>query len=197
VADKVVRRAECSALVIGPNPGEDRRWLDVTASARPEAMLVPLDGSRASESALPVARSLAASSGALLHLVQVAQIPWAYYSDPLDGYTPAEVVDEPEEMAQAYLERIAASLNGLRVKVEVLTGAAASTLQDYSVGNRIDLVVMASHHRSGLARLAFADVSDRLLRGPAPVLLVHAASDQRPERLPVAQAAPRQASIAA
>jgi nucleotide-binding universal stress UspA family protein len=45
-------------------------------------------------------------------------------------------------------------------------------LEDYAKENAIDLVIMTSHGRSGFARTALGSVTDRLLGGPAPVLVV-------------------------
>jgi nucleotide-binding universal stress UspA family protein len=62
-----------------------------------------------------------------------------------------------------------------RVQTERLTGNVAAELLDYIRSAGIDLVVMCSHGRSGLARFALGSIADRLLRdGTAPVLLVRA-----------------------
>jgi nucleotide-binding universal stress UspA family protein len=78
---------------------------------------------------------------------------------------------------------IAAS--GLRVQTAVLAGPVEIALLDFEAEQRPDLVVMATHGRTGIARFAFGSVTDRLVReGTAPVLVVRrtTADAQSPTR---------------
>lgn len=83
--------------------------------------------------------------------------------------------------AAAYLDalRARADLTGLpaemRVQVVDRAGAVAAALLDYERDADVDLVVLSSHGRSGLARVALGSVAARLLRyGSADLLLVRA-----------------------
>lgn len=150
-------------------------------------LLVPLDGSELAERALPFAERVARATGATIHLVRVVvppsdheldawaadamYIPAGYYTDMLDSET---------RHATAYLDRIHAQMSaiGLHVRAAPLIGHAASTLLDYERTAGIDLVVMSSHGRTGLARLAFGSVADHLLHhGAVPMLLVQVIGD--------------------
>ena len=140
-------------------------------------ILVPLDGSELAERALPCAERLAQAGSGRIHLVRVrdllAQATWA----PLPAYVPDDVWERQEQEARAYLamqqERVAAA--GLAVQMAALDGNVAAALLDYEREAGIDLVVMCSHGRSGLARFALGSVAERLLRyGTAPLLLVRA-----------------------
>jgi nucleotide-binding universal stress UspA family protein len=117
--------------------------------------------------------------GATLHLVRVVEPPAPLTSPSF--YAPISVYDEfmaaERREAQAYLERVRGRVSGEGVPthLERLDGAAAVALLDYEREAGIDLVVMCSHGRSGLARFALGSVAERLLRhGAAPVLLVRA-----------------------
>jgi nucleotide-binding universal stress UspA family protein len=61
----------------------------------------------------------------------------------------------------------------------VLEGKAAESLVDYARGNNFDLIVMATHGRSGLDRWIMGSIADRLIHYSAvPVLLIRALHQQ-------------------
>jgi nucleotide-binding universal stress UspA family protein len=143
-------------------------------------ILVPLDGSPLAERALPLARQLARTSNGTLHLVRVAE-PTAMAWANEGGYVPEASYDAmigaEREQAASYLEavrgRVAAS--GLAVRSAERSGDVASELIDYERDAGIDLVVICSHGRSGLARFALGSIAARLLRhGAVPLLVVRA-----------------------
>jgi nucleotide-binding universal stress UspA family protein len=149
-----------------------------------QQIMVPLDGSELAERALPCAERLGAATGATLHLVHVVELapPLTWPFAP--AYVPANVHDDlvarETQQATEYLdkmrERVAAS--GVHVRTEQMIGYAAATLLDYERDTGIDLVVMCSHGRTGLARFALGSVAEHLLRhGTAPVLLVRPFGD--------------------
>ena len=155
-----------------------------------QQIMVPLDGSELAERALPCAERLGVAAGATLHLVHVIEL-----APPLTGpfapaYLPESVYDDlvaqDTQQATAYLdkmrERVAAG--GVPVRTAQRVGYAAATLLDYERDAGIDLVVMCSHGRSGLARFALGSVAERLLHhGAAPVLLVRPFGDPDPVTL--------------
>jgi nucleotide-binding universal stress UspA family protein len=171
VADKVIRGASCDTLVIGPKASERSIWLDARIMEAFKAVLVPLDGSTLAEGALPVAATFAESYGSTIHLVRVMPVP--VVSDGLvqPSYTP-DLLDTLVQSAEAYLSETAARLGQERIVTAVPVGSAVIQLEEYAKENAIDLVIMTSHGRSGFARTALGSVTDRLLGGPAPVLVV-------------------------
>ena len=131
----------------------------------PETILVPLDGSPTAAVALPVAKTLARTVHADLLLLRVVR-------DEDQG--PERDRREMED-AQRSLARIAAELagTGLQVSTLVRRGAAAEEILGAAAERRANLVVMATHGRSGLPRAALGSVAERVLAGsPAPVVLV-------------------------
>jgi nucleotide-binding universal stress UspA family protein len=171
VADKVIRGAACNTLVVGPKAAERGTWLDARIMDAFKSLLVPLDGSALAESALPVASNFAESYGASIHLVRVVAIPTT--ADGMGGgaYMP-DLLDTLIDSAKAYLKSTAANLIQAEVKTDVLVGGAAWQLEDYVAANNIDVVIMTSHGRGGFVRTALGSVTDRLLGGAAPVLVV-------------------------
>ncbi len=82
-----------------------------------------------------------------------------------------------ERQADKYLARIEKKLKakGIPVKSEVLIGKPAERITKYAEDNKIDLIIMASHGRSGPSRWAMGSVSDKVFRAACiPVLMVRA-----------------------
>jgi nucleotide-binding universal stress UspA family protein len=124
------------------------------------------------------------ATGATLHLVHVVELAppltWPFAPAYLPGSVYDSVVAQETQQATAYLdtlrERVAAG--SVHVRTEQMVGYAAATLLDYERDAGIDLVVMCSHGRTGLARFALGSVAERLLHhGTAPVLLVRPFGD--------------------
>ncbi|MPZ50199.1 MAG: hypothetical protein GEU75_13035 [Dehalococcoidia bacterium] len=173
VADQVVRHANCPTLVIGPNVQID------LAPYAVQRILVPLDGSALAEEALPVATWLAQTTGAELDLVRVVSlvIPGNGIYDGM-GYS-VDLLTDIEDAARAYLAGVAEKLKDkvVTVRTEMLLGAAGDQLLAHMKDSPAHLAVLASHGRSGVIRAALGSVADRMLHGPAPVLVL------RPEQV--------------
>ena len=79
--------------------------------------------------------------------------------------------------AEDYLSRMMENVkfNGVKVRSEILTGRAAEVFADYATQNEIDLILIATHGRSGVSRWVWGSVADRILRSACvPVLMVRA-----------------------
>jgi nucleotide-binding universal stress UspA family protein len=136
------------------------------------------DGSELSELALPIAQELARAQGAKLTFVRVVEPPaWSEAGAlaSLSAEVYQEVIEGLTSEAEQSLGRLAASVRsaGLMAETAVLQGVPAARLLDYEAETKPDLVVMASHGRTGLARFALGSVADRMVReGLAPVVIV-------------------------
>ncbi len=120
-------------------------------------IVVTLDGSAHAECALSHAEALAKSLGVELVLLQV--VPYPEVRD--------EAVElEWQEAARKYMDDIAAGLKSLGVesRVEVLWGDVAEKIVEYVEEDKNALLVMSTHGRTGLAKLAFGSVTERVLR---------------------------------
>ncbi len=139
------------------------------------SILVPLDGSPFSEAALGPALALARGAGARLHIVHAREplrpLPM---EAPLLGAVDVEPLMEAAH--HAYLQRVTAKAqSALRhpVSYALVEPPAVDALAEYIEGQAIDLVVMATHGRSGVVRMVLGSVAAALLeRCDAPVLLV-------------------------
>jgi nucleotide-binding universal stress UspA family protein len=137
------------------------------------AILVPLDGSVFGEHALPIAVGIARRTGATLHLVHVHAFDLSALAD-LPGDQPLD--EAIQESERAYLasvvQRVAAIWDGSVITV-LRDGIIATALHDYALAQQVDLVVLTSHGRGGIARAWLGNTADTLVRTlPIPVLLV-------------------------
>jgi nucleotide-binding universal stress UspA family protein len=140
-------------------------------------VLLPLDGSPVAEVAIADAAAVAERFGAELTLLQaIAPIRDVL---PLDGVTIA--IDEQFDVRRAdalgYLGRIRRARVGAGVKVGFVVemGAPADVILGHAGADEVDLIVMATHGRSGIKRLVLGSVADKVLRtASSAVLLVRA-----------------------
>jgi nucleotide-binding universal stress UspA family protein len=142
-------------------------------------IVVPLDGSALAEQALSDAQQLASKLGAPLHLVRVVDVTrlerYGAYGLALEYAGLAEVASEEERQAREYLTETSRKLagNGLTVTTEVGRGLVVPVLSNLAKPG--DLIVMASHGRSGISRWFLGSVAEEFVRrAHVPVLIVRA-----------------------
>jgi nucleotide-binding universal stress UspA family protein len=140
-------------------------------------IFVPLDGSSRAERALDLAALLArqttmrepAREPLLILFQAVALSPWLDLDEREAERTQAV------ETATRYLEEQAERLQseGITVETSVRLGNPAEAILEQTVARQVELIVMSTHGRSGLARWALGSVAERVARtAPVPVLLL-------------------------
>jgi nucleotide-binding universal stress UspA family protein len=171
VADQLVRSLEIPLLLIRPEEGA------AAEAPRLEGILVPLDGSRWAEAALPPAVSVASLLGARLTLVQAVH-PVMIMTDPPTSFPTGfdeELTALQRREAQDYLDGIAEQVTSLGVPASgtaVLGDSAFGTIQAAAHVPGTDMVALSTHGRGGLRRLVLGSVADKLVRaGEFPVLV--------------------------
>ena len=133
-------------------------------------ILVPLDGSALAERALPFACRLAVQHSAELVLTRVVEAPAL-----LLGESPSAVTQQHTAIAaaQSYVDRVAGDLH-LRqpILTVVYYGEPVAGILDDIRLRKPDLVVMATHGRTGL-QVVLGNVAGSVARrSPVPVLLI-------------------------
>jgi len=134
-------------------------------------LLVPLDGSRLAETALPAAACLAQTLNATVTLVHVIE-----RKAPQEVHGERHLTDPVE--ARVYLDEVRgrAALAGLRVEQHVHTSEVSNVARSIveHVGELApDLIIMCSHGRGGLRGLLFGNIAQQVIAlGTTPVLLV-------------------------
>ena len=138
-------------------------------------VMVPVDGSSFSREAVLQGLRIASRSGATLRLVRVASAP-LFVGGP-DSFA---VENENQQKQRAHelseLYSIAAECRAhstVNVTASLQQGPVADALMGYARRYRVDVIVMRSHTRTGLARAWFGSVADRLIRESGiPILVV-------------------------
>jgi nucleotide-binding universal stress UspA family protein len=159
-------------------------------------IIVPLDGTRFGEHALPHAVDIAARTGAAIELVHVhhhrerdpelAAMPQYQYQRIAD----ADLLHDQEALTaeQAYLEGKAADIEAryaVRVATRVLTGRTAEAVAAEAQSIVADLVVLASHARQGVARVRHGDLAHELIGTlNVPALCIHPLGEETPITAP-------------
>ena len=161
-------------------------------------VVVPLDGSKAAESVLSHVEVLAGGCGTEeVVLLSVTERITGYagsaqpsYTGPLPPRDPVVKIPvsigKMQRQAERYLNRIAKRLlaKGINVRTQVLLGNPAQEIVAYTEKNDCNLIIMASHGRSGVSRWthsigAYGGVADKVLRAsPVPVLMVKTAPSE-------------------
>lgn len=152
-----------------------------------ERILVPLDGSKVGEAALPLVEELVSKLAPKVKteviLLQVISSLTHYI---IAGEASVQVPYNEKEIAQIkkktrdYLEKASEGLKskGANVTIKVTTGRAAEEIVRVADEARADLIAMSTHGRSGLSRLTFGSITGKVLRGGnVPVLVVRAPKD--------------------
>lgn len=165
VAEEVVRTAGRPVLTV-------REGADVAPGEAIRRLLVPIDFSEPSRLALRHAKELAMTYGAeidLLHVVEEVALPTAYGVEPVSFVVPDVVENSEKVLAQMAEEEIGYE----HVVVQSLPGYPSTTILDYVDEREIDLVVIATHGRTGMDRLLLGSVAEKVVRRAAcPVFTV-------------------------
>ncbi len=183
VADKVLRVSKVPVWLVRAGIPEEivyDKWPTRT-------ILVPLDGSELAESVFPHVEAVAKQRGAELVDVVLLRV----YEHPIipSDYPPTMPLSWEEhveqEMAKGrqaseqYLAKVEKRFKdvGLRVRSEVLVGKTlggnpADEIIDHANRNPFNLIVMATHGRSGLSRWAYGSVAEKVLLGASSPILV-------------------------
>jgi nucleotide-binding universal stress UspA family protein len=138
-------------------------------------ILVPTDFSQPSDVALDYAREVANKFGASLHLLHVIETPVAVMSPEVG------IVDSPELRAQLFedardrLQRRITPNDRTHhaATTEIVWGTSAHSIVTYATERGMDLIVMGTHGRGGVAHLLMGSVAEKVVRhAPCPVMTV-------------------------
>lgn len=137
-----------------------------------QRIVTPLDGSEYAEAALPVAARIAQASHGTVVLLHVLSSPRELLPYVLPVMEPSTLTADVEA-ASAYLEAASgrADLAEVTTITEVRSGLAGSTILEVAAQQKADLVVLAAHAHTGLARWAPGKVAEHVEHhGATPVL---------------------------
>jgi nucleotide-binding universal stress UspA family protein len=182
VVQKVILHAHVPMMIVRAHtsPATD------SAQMRYQRVLVPLDGSRRAECALPLAKKLATFQNSQLLLVHAVVKPEIPRHTPFSEEE-RQLVDSLTELnqirADEYLKQLRAQLSP-DVETRVIVGdAPAAMLQDVVVQENADLVVLSAHGYTGETRWPYGSVALNFIAyGTTPLLIVQDLSPEEMER---------------
>ena len=143
-------------------------------------IMVPLDGSVLAECVLPHVMTITKGCGCeeliLLRVVEPERI-YPVSDSAIDPNLAATRETERKKAAEEYLHLIADrhAQPGLTYTAKAVIGRVAESLVDYCAKNSVDLIIIATHGRSGITRWVRGSVADKILRSSKiPVMMVRA-----------------------
>jgi nucleotide-binding universal stress UspA family protein len=140
-------------------------------------ILVPTDGSEGSLRAVDHALTLASSFDATLHAVYVVELN----ALPAE-FDAGDVFEDLEAEGRRALDAVRERAEGTDVSVEARVGSGPPhrVILDYVDEHDVDLVVMATHGRTGLDRYLLGSVTEKVVRlADVPVLTVRLDEESR------------------
>lgn len=147
------------------------------SQGRYQKILVPLDGSGWAQRAVPHALDIARNNpDAEVILLHVFTPPVREYTDQLALAGQDDLVQQAREQMKQYLVGLRTELRSenVQVRTHLIEGAGvAHLICDYIHSEGIDLVVMSTRGRTGLARFLFGSVARDVMECiDVPVLLI-------------------------
>lgn len=135
-------------------------------------ILFPTDFSESAENASQYAISLAKKYGSRIYVIHVVE-PFTYTTD--FGLDYSAQYREMEATAKKMLDEVVASIRkaGLDVEGVVVSGKPFLEITRFAKEEHVDLIVMATHGRTGIEHMLLGSVAERVVRkSPCPVLTI-------------------------
>jgi nucleotide-binding universal stress UspA family protein len=143
-------------------------------------ILIGLDGSPLAETILPYVSTIAQRVGADLTLLYAVHLTEEMLRD--DAYRVLQpAIQQSVPFAEDYLRQVVHRLteNGLKVQSRVRIGDAATEILRCAQQERMDLIALATHGRSGLQRWFYGSAAEKVLHTTStPLLLIRPTEDQ-------------------
>jgi universal stress protein A len=139
-------------------------------------ILAPTDFSEYSQQAIQYARELAQKFGATLMLLHVVELP----PYPIEGLPPSHLagtlLEDLEQQATSDLAQVLAKEAEVKVVRRVVMGIPYRKIVEIAEAEKVDLIIMATHGRTGFSHLFMGSVAERVVRtAPCPVLTIRPA----------------------
>jgi nucleotide-binding universal stress UspA family protein len=175
VTDEVVRT--CPVPVLSMHAGENERAGEPVQ--KPSTLIVPLDGSELSETAVEPAFDLAEQLGANIVFIRSASGPeamvWSTTEVPVPATAQVEMLDQAIEDVDDYLQKFVESSRARNVTAEAKhgVGGASDLILEEAQSHSHSMIVMTTHGSSGFKRALLGSVTDQVVRkSDRPVLVV-------------------------
>jgi nucleotide-binding universal stress UspA family protein len=146
-----------------------------------KTILVPHDFSSSANHAVAIARNEAKAHGAKLILLHVIEMPSALVPDtvivPDETGAPINIKDYAMRQAERHLADLAERIakDGVTATTFIRLGKPEDEIVKFASENKVDLIAMGTHGRTGLAHMLVGSVAERVVRtSKCPVLTIRA-----------------------
>ena len=168
VTEEVLRRALCPVLSV-------RAQKKACLLPAIEKILVPVDFSDATEKIIAVAEDIALRTKAVITLMHVVDIEfYPFYGLTVD---PAQLIERNMiDISMNKLNDMVLKLRdrGLKANWETDTGHAARIVTEYADRNKVDMIILGTHGRSGFDRMMLGSIAEKVLRSAhCPTMVVN------------------------
>ena len=142
---------------------------------QPTKILVPVDFSEFTTKAIQYGSEFAKTFDAELLLCHVLELPFYPIAIGLGSAPPPIISDEVVPEIQKRLTALAEGLqeSGVRATHAVVEGTPFVEIVQLARDRKIDLIIMPTHGRTGIAHMIIGSTAERVVRkAPCPVLVV-------------------------
>jgi len=141
-----------------------------------QTILVPLDGSRRAEAILSHAELIAKQNNAKVIFLKVEDEPLMLERDEvIDSTRYHELFEKQKELALNYLKGLLTdfSKKDINAEISLRYGSVVKSILKTAADSGADLIAMATHGWSGLARASYGSVAAGVLQAAEiPILLI-------------------------
>lgn len=178
--EKVTRSSRVPVWVVRSRDSNNKKYVSWPI----KNILVPLDASSLGECVVPFIKEMAGltrtkKADITLFNVNEPVLINADYPEMIMPLTWNEHVKQQniwlEKISLEYLNNIKRKLEdiGLTVNIEIAFGNPAEAILNYAGNKSVDLIILATHGRTGIARVDYGNVADKVLhRSRVPIFLV-------------------------
>jgi nucleotide-binding universal stress UspA family protein len=146
-------------------------------------ILLPIDFSSPGQAALEMATSLARDRGAKLIIAHVEELPMAYGGGEFYNGLEEPNRDELKRM----LAEVMPSDASVQFEHRLVVGSPASAILHLAAQEGVELIVMPTHGRTGIARVLMGSVAEEVVRkAKCPVLTVKDTTAKAAAKAPIA-----------
>jgi nucleotide-binding universal stress UspA family protein len=135
-----------------------------------ERILIATDGSEKNQPAVRKGLEIARTCGSALYAIYV--IDETPLTSAQTEVLTADVYRQLEDEGEKAVLQVKRMADGVTVEALVLSGRPAHVITDFAVKNRVDLIVVGSQGKSGLARLLLGSVAESIIRMADCMVLV-------------------------
>jgi nucleotide-binding universal stress UspA family protein len=168
VAEKILKTTDVPLLLI---PAKAKNG---TSEVEFKKILVPLDGSEAGATALPMARNLAKKTNAQLILLYVVSYKITGSLD-FNVHFQEQLINMLNQQAKEYLTTVVDELKkeNINCKQEIIRGEVSPAIIEYARKNAVDFIVLSTHGRHDMGVFTLGSTPEKVVHTTQiPVLLV-------------------------